>query len=265
MLGQAGRRSSGWRTQPFFLNDGLQPGARYAYQLKVRDIYGNVSSSAPVEAAPGQFTSVSDSFGAAHDYLAQGVAGTVWEDLIGKENGGLMESVAAKDGVLRLQSHGTVWDGGRPRGPFLYQTVQGDFVVQVKVADYAGLAGRQAVGATDGGLMVRLPQAAGPENLVQLTFFPPWNQGNMTTTMVKGGRQQKGNMLGFDADRYLQIIRTGAQFHFRTSPDGKEWKEMPGSPIARPDMAGKPVQVGLMHATYGDQSSFISLTRSSAL
>jgi hypothetical protein len=109
--------------------------------------------------------------------------------------------------------------------------------------------------------MVRLPDATGGENFVQLTFFPPWNQGNMWTSMVNGNRYQKGNMLGFAAHPYLQIIRLGTQFHFRTSSDGKRWEEMPESPIDRPDLAGLPVQVGLAHAAYGDQSSFISFSQ----
>jgi hypothetical protein len=82
----------------------------------------------------------------------------------------------------------------------------------------------------------------------------------MWTSIVNGSRYQKGNMMGFDARPYLQIIRIGTQFHFRTSSDGKSWEEMPESPIERPDMAGKPLQVGLAQAAYGEQSSFISFS-----
>jgi hypothetical protein len=35
---------------------------------------------------------------------------------------------------------------------------------------------------------------------------------------------------------------------------------MPESPFERPDMGGEPIQVGLAHAAYGDQSSFISFS-----
>ena len=255
-----GSQGSGWQAQPFFLSDRIQPSAAGSYQLKVRDRFGNVSATSPANVPaidPIHFKLVSDDFSEKHDYIVQGITNAVWNGLIGDTNA---EIVGAGDGVLRLQSRNSFWDGNQPRGPFLYRNVEGDFLVQVKVADYAGLANRQPVGADDGGLMVRLPDSTGGENFVQLTFFPPWNQGNMWTSMVNGSRYQKGNMLGFDAHPYLQIIRLGTHVHFRTSSDGTKWEEMPESPVDRPDLAGKPVQVGLAHAAYGDQSSFISFS-----
>ena len=253
-------RGSGWNAQSFFLADTSKTGVAHSFSLKVRDMFGNISSTLPVFVPAidqSEFTLVSDDFDVKHDYIAQGITNTAWIGLIGGRDA---EIVGAADGALRLQSRNSFWDGNLPRGPFLYQTVKGDFVVEAKVADYAGLASRQPVGADDGGLMVRLPETDSGENFVQLTFFPPWNQGNMWTSMVNGSRYQKGNMMGFDARPYLQIIRIGTQFHFRTSSDGKSWEEMPESPIERPDMAGKPLQVGLAHAAYGEQSSFISFS-----
>ena len=246
--GRAGGHSNGWIDQPPYLNDGLHPDTQYAYQLKVRDVYGNVfiaSEAMTASTRLDQFTTFAPDFSVAHDFLAQGVAGTSWSGLVKDGQGGVLETVAATNGMLRLQSRGTVWDGGAARGPFLYQTVSGDFVVQVNVADYAGLANRQAVGADDGGLMVRLPATGRSENLVALSFFPPWNQGNMLTSMTKGGRRQKGNLLGFNAKRYLQIIRAGSKVHFRVSNNGQDWTEMPESPLNRPDFLNKPLQVGL--------------------
>jgi hypothetical protein len=96
--------------------------------------------------------------------------------------------------------------------------------------------------------------------LIALTFFPPWNQGNMLTSTINGGRFQKGNMLGFGAKRYLQIIRVGSRFHFRVSANGQDWEEMPESPVDRPDLVGRSLQVGLAHASYGEQSSHISFS-----
>ena len=77
-------------------------------------------------------------------------------------------------------------------------------------------------------------------------------------TTLNGGRLQKGNLLAWDAHRHLQMIRQGTRFHFRTSADGLRWVEMPGSPVERPDLAGLPLQVGLYHASYGGDSSFIA-------
>ena len=264
--GHPGGRSSGWIPEPFFLNDGLLPNTNYAYTVKVRDAFGNVSAAAPAAEATtdtNQFTVITDAFGQTHDYLAGGTEGTPWNGLVGKGEGSTADVVAATNGVLRLQSRNSVWDGGRPLGPFLYQNVTGDFVVQVKVADYAGLASRQPVGNNDGSLMVRLANSGmngRGQNLVQLSFFPPWNQGNIWSRVDRRGRYQKGNLTGFNANRYLQIIHRGAQFFFRTSPDGHHWVEMPESPIEQTDMAGQSLQVGLAHAAYGELSSYISFS-----
>ena len=261
--GHAGASSSGWIPKPFFLDDGLTPNTRYAYTVKVRDALGNVTAaSAPAVATTdaAQFQELADKFDAGRDFLAQGTDGTLWSGFLGKPDDSAPEVIAAKDGVLRLQSKGTVWDGGKPLGPLLFKLVPGDFVVEATVADYAGLATRKVPGNNDGGVMVRVPKSGGRgERLVQLNFFPIWNQGNMVTSM-EGGRSQKGNGLGWNAHRHLQIIRQGGLFYFRTSADGEHWQDLPGSLVERKDMAGIPLQVGLYHASYGGESSFITFS-----
>ncbi len=263
--GHAGASSSGWIPKPFFLDDGLAPNTRYAYTVKVRDALGNVTAaSAPAEATTdaAQFHELADKFDTGRDFLAQGTDGTLWSGFLGKADDSAPEVIVSKDGVLRLQSKGTVWDGGKPLGPLLFKVVSGDFVAEATVADYAGLATRKVPGNNDGGLMVRVPKVedAGPgEDVVQLNFFPIWNQGNMVTSL-DGGRSQKGNGLAWDAHRRLQIIRQGTLFFFRTSADGQKWQDMPGSPVERRDMAGLPLQVGLYHASYGGDSSFVTFS-----
>jgi hypothetical protein len=257
--------SSGWIHTPSYLDHGLQPNTRYSYAVAMRDALGNVSvASAPVEVvtAPGLFENLVDRFDAAHDFLVQGTTGTMWDEVLGEADGSAPEAIVARDGVLRLQSKGTVWDGGKPLGAFLFKKVPGDFVVQVKVVDYAGLSTRRVPGNNDGGLMVRVPSVADAgrgEDFLQLNFFPIWNQGNMVTT-VSGGRSQRGNMLAWDAHRHMQIIRQGTLFYFRTSADGEQWQDMPGSPVERDDMAGLPLQVGLYHASYGRDTSYVDFT-----
>lgn len=108
--------------------------------------------------------------------------------------------------------------------------------------------------------MIRLPEPKQGENLVSVSFFPPWNQGNMVTNVIYGGRSQKSNLLGLNAKPYLQIIRAGSQIHCRVSSDGKTWKELPESPMERPDLIGHALQVGLFHASNGDLSSYISFS-----
>lgn len=261
--GNAGGQSSGWINEPFYLNEGLKADTTYAYQLKVRDGDGNVFTvpgSFSGSTASDQFESFNLDTSKPHNFLTQGVGKTGWSGLIQESPGAIMEAVAIENNALLLKSKGTAWDGNPARGPFLYHEVAGDFVVEVTVADYAGLAKREPVGNCDGGLMIRLPEPAQGENLVALSFFPPWNQGNMITSMTNGGRFQKGTLTGFNAQRHLQIIRVGSQIHCRVSDDGMNWREMPESPVTRPDLAGKPLQVGVAHASNGDVSSYISFS-----
>ncbi|MHB1306196.1 MAG: family 43 glycosylhydrolase [Limisphaerales bacterium] len=261
--GAPGASRSRWIPTPFFLDVGLQPETRHAYAVAMRDTLGNVTTtSPPLEAvtAAALFQDFPDKFESARDFLAQGTGGTVWDGFLGPQDGSAPEAIVAGNGVLRLQSKGTVWDGGQPLGAFLFKLVPGDFVARVELADYAGLSARRVPGNNDGGLMVRVPEVgdAGPgEDLLQLNFFPIWNQGNMVTSL-DGGRSQKGNGLAWDAHRHLQIIRQGGLFYFRTSADGRQWQHLPGSPVVREDLAGLPLQVGLYHASYGSESSFVT-------
>lgn len=264
ITGHPGGDSSGWTSNPFFLDDGLLPNTRYAYRVTLRDLRGNLTTaSAPVAAATDEqdFTVRADPLSEARDFLAAGTQGTLWDGFLGEVEGSSPECIANQNGALRLQSSGTVWDGGRPYGPFLFRMVSGDFAAQVEVADYAGWDDRRVPGNNDGGLMVRLPDVndAGPgEDLVQLNFFPIWNQGNMVTRIDRGGRSQQGNALAWEAHRHLQILRQGELFFFRTSSDGQRWTDMPGSPVRRRDMLNRPLQVGLYHASYGAESSHVA-------
>lgn len=262
--GNAGGSSSGWSRSPSFLDDGLQPDTGYRYTVRVRDLQGNVTAaSAPreVRTDAADFQEWVADFSTPRDFLAAGAGGTIWDRCLAADDSSFPEAIRIDEGRLQLQSRGTVWDGGPRRGAFLFKLVSGDFVAQATVADYAGLATRRVPGNNDGGLMARVPDLgdAGPgEDLVQLNFFPIWNQGNMVTSLDGGARPQQGNRRAWDAHRHLQLIRQGPRFHLRTSADGQRWEELPGSPLQRDDMAGLPLQVGLYHASYGSDSSFIT-------
>jgi hypothetical protein len=107
---------------------------------------------------------------------------------------------------------------------------------------------------------VRLPEASelgAGEKLVQLSFFPHYNVGNMWTSLDGDTRPQSTNQLGWNAPRWLQVQREGDLFHFRISPDGLIWEAMPGSPLRRQDLAGQTVQVGLYQSMYGNARSWV--------
>jgi len=262
--GNPGGAASGWLDQPLYINHGLRPNTRYTYTVKVRDAFGNVtrpSEPAQVTTDAGQFEEYFDDFGRDHDYVVGGCEGTPWQGRIADDRARTKAEISARGGVLRMGSESAWWDNRPPRGLLLYRVVKGDFVAETKIADYEGLARKQSPANNDGGIMARVPEVeqGGPgEDLVQLSFFPIYNVGNMWTSLDSPNRPQGNNRLAWDAHRYLQIERRGDAFHLRTSADGLNWAEMPGSPIMRLDMNGLPVQVGPFHAMYSANHGFVA-------
>ena len=204
----------------------------------------------------------SDDFGVAHDYVAEGVTGTVWDGFLGLGDNETVDALNAsmdRAGELYIASTGAYYhEPWEPLGPFLYKVVEGDFVATVKVTDYAGTADAPLY-HNNCGLMARaVPEEAGDgEDWVALDYFPIWSCGNFVRTADDDVRTENGhNSMQFDLDPYLQIERVGNTFHFRTSADGQSWTEMAVSPITRDDFANLPLQVGLYHATYSTDQGY---------
>jgi len=203
-----------------------------------------------------------DDFATAHNFVADGVAGTAYDGLAGdiKDVNGVVDASISRDGQLYLQSVNAVWsEPWSPLGPFLYKVVSGNFVATVKVTGYAGDPNNW-VYHNSCGLMVRnvADADAGPgEDWVSLDYFPIWWCGNFVRSADDGVRTENGNNgLGWNLLPYLQIERVGNTFHFRVSADGATWQEMANSPIERKDFDGLPVQIGLHHATFSDSVGF---------
>jgi hypothetical protein len=217
--------------------------------------------------APAQVKVVifSDDFEAAHDYVADNVAGTGWDGYFGWLPGESVDALnanMAREGQLYIESSDGTWDAPwDPLAPFLYKYIEGDFIATVRVSDYAGTADSW-VFHNDGGLMARASKAdpndeAGPgEDWVSIDYFPIWNCGNFLWTANNNVRTEHGhNGKAFNLDPYLQLEREGNTFYFRTSPDGVTWTEMANSPITRDDFDGLPLQVGLRQAIYNSGNS----------
>ena len=168
----------------------------------------------------------------------------------------------ASNGVLTLTSASTDFSAsGNPRtnGPMIYKEVQGDFIVQVRVADLMGSARRNTPAYNEGGLMVILPESDTRQQVVQLGVFPAYNCGNMLTTIFRG-RPQYNNQQGWDYDPYMQLQRVGNLIYARTSRDGRSWTDMPASPVRVPQFEGKTLRVGLFQTTYSDNSAWVSFS-----
>ncbi|TKC08060.1 glycoside hydrolase family 43 [Pedobacter polaris] len=246
-----GLNNSGWLNSKKYINFGLSADQLYAYSVKARDNYGNVtlpSAYTDVSTNTSQFTIFKDGLVTNHNFQKDGVTASQWDGFIGGT-----DKASTIDGVLTLASTNTKWDRSTPLGPYLYKTITGNFVVEVTIADLSGWKDRKANGANDIGLMVRATDGNG---LLQNSVMLGWGIGNMVTNMGSRGRVQTNNGSAFNFYKYLQIERNGNLFNLRASADGKNWKELPGSPILRVDFDKKAVQVGMFQATYGEQSGY---------
>jgi len=149
-----------------------------------------------------------------------------------------------------------------PYGPYLFKEVSGDFVAEVMVPDVSGLAAKRVAGNNEVGLMLRLPTDTNTtgrrpqQQLVQNGIFPAWNVGNLFTNFQNGRREQNNIQSSWNYNKYLQIQREGNTVYVRTSKNGIDWIDMPGSPVLRNDLNGKAVQIGLYQSTYGPAQAY---------
>jgi len=260
--GNPGGSDSGWLAVNRYLNTGLQPDTTYTYTVTVRDAFGNVTQPAePVTVVTDTalFEVMEDPFEGERDFLAAGTGGTLWTGFKGQGENESVETLAVRNGVLRIASQDTNWAFDTPRGPFLYTELEGDFVAEVELADAPGLSRRGGYGNNETGLMVRVADSDQPgsqERHLSLSFFPAWGCGNLWTNRIGGHRAQGNNGTHINADRHFQIQKLGSLPFVRTSRDGQTWTDMKESPFTRTDMEGTTLQIGLYHATYGDMLGF---------
>ncbi len=258
-----------WVDNPYYMDYKVQPEKEYQYTFKIRDNFGNVTENVtPITVTTdlSDFTIQKDDFAQQKNYLEQGLNGSLWNGLIGNVESKAVKSISSAHNQLTLESEGSNWDGNLPYGPFLYTTVKGDFVAEVMVTDVSGLSQKKVTGNNEAGLMIRIPSdsSAGlrrpQQQMLQNGIFPAWNVGNLFTNFQNGRREQTNNQSAWNFHPYLQIQREGNTFFVRSSKDGTNWIDLPGSPTQRNDMDGKSVQVGLYQSTYGPLKAYGSFS-----
>lgn len=246
------KSSQNWQTFSDYTDFSVAPQNNYTYTVKVRDNFGNVTlNSLPVMVATDSARFIirkQNGWSISVPARADGLKGTSWDGFTGNA-----DTVTQQAGVLRFVSHNTFWDGSTPAGPFAYQQVEGDFVAEVMLSDLLGFKQKKAYGANEAGIMVKEPSDA--KKLLQNGVMPGWGVGNIITNFYAGERKQLNNLSGWNFYRYLQIQRQGSLFFMRGSHDGKDWINLPGSPVKRDDMSSA-LEVGVYHATYGDISGY---------
>ncbi len=246
-----GSLSSGWVKDTEYVNLNLQPDSTYKYALKVSDRFGNITQpteTITVSTDKDLFNIYYDDFTGDHDYLAQNTDGTIWDGLVTTGEGNMKaNSIKNNSGNLHIESYGAIVDQ-QNGAPIIYKTITGNFTAETKVSNMQGWSERKMPGLLEPALIARVADKdlAGPgEDHIRSGIFPYWNCGNLWTSMNGQSRPQGFNSTGYRPDMYLQIQRQGDLFYLRTSPDGKNWTQIKGSPVYRPDMNNLPLQVGL--------------------
>jgi len=208
--------------------------------------------------------SFSDDFSVPHDYLASGVAGTIWDGLytgadsfpggnVGAYGPGatfIANANITGAGRLTVQSSYTGWQNQEDDGFFLFKNVAGDFQMSVHVVTPFSTTPYNTAG-----LLVRAaePNGApwnGAENWLSMTRYDEFGVGNWIQSTINSVSAQ--NTQPSDSNYWLRIDRVnGTNFNFYSKALSSDpWQLIAGSSVERPDLAGLTLQVGIEHATY---------------
>jgi|GEM_PF-753751 len=217
----------------------------------------------------------SDSFNTNLNYLTNGLSGTVWDGVYfgagefnntGLGGGGPGQTLQcdaniSAAGKLTIQSTGTAWEGADDDGFFLFKVLPGDFSATVHVVSpydntAYNTAGLQARAFSAGG-----DPFGGSENYVSWTRFDEYGFANYLRSELNGSVAQINPGNSPNTNYWLRMDRVmGTNFLFyEKSTKAGAWNLMTfpapvsGSVLHRGDLAGKPLQVGIMHATFNGQ------------
>ncbi len=213
---------------------------------------------------PSWSTIIYDDFNTPHDYLADGVGGTVWDGFVGLgegENATAINADINEPNSLHLGSIGSFWEPPfNPLGPFLYKNIQSDnWIVMTRVSAYP-----EGVYWNLFGIMARAsmdPDEAGEgEDSEQLGHFEVTHATNVRS--IGNGDILVDLSMGMLAP-YLRLRQVtevnelgdvNTVIYHEVSLDGKEWTLHPQSPSLRNDFTGLTLQLGMHHATYTEYS-----------
>jgi hypothetical protein len=244
-----------------------------------------LASLLAINAICGNAATLTDNFNSNQDYLANGVAGTVWDGVYfgagefantgtgGSGPGSTVQCDAniSTNSMLTVQSSATDWEGTGDDGFFLYKVIPGDFSAVVHVVspfntNIYNTAGLQARAFSSGG-----NPFGGSEDFISWTRFDQFNYANYLRNETNSTVQQI-NPGGFPNSAYwLRMDRVGNNFTFyQRTNSGDAWQlvnfppPVNGTTLTRNDFAGQPLQVGIIHATYntlrGAQFTDFSIT-----
>ena len=208
-----------------------------------------------IAVSPANAATITDNFDSSHDYLADGVSGTVWDGLfVGTASVAIANANITNAGRLTLQSSNGYWEGNGT-GLLLYMNVSGDFTATVYVA------GADTGPYNDMGLMARVASPASGEDYVAARYFAAYGMNAWRST--DDGTGTNSDDTGIQP--WLQLERSGNTFSFRRSNDGIVFLPIGSGSVDRPDLNGLALQVGIWQATFDPSYSGAGLFDSFSL
>jgi hypothetical protein len=209
--------------------------------------------------APAQ-TTFTDDFSKPHDYVTEGVRGTIWDgvylgageiaDPMGLGMAAGETSVAAAgNGVLTVTSLQTDWESAADDGFFLFKMITGDFDMSVQIAGPIDTHAHNFPG-----LMVRnfgpggAPAPNKKENYFIWGRFDEYNIANMLKNETDGVKRDRGLGVFPNTNYWLRVQRIGDVFNFFEKGSATDDWNRVGS-ITRTNFSGA-LQAGIEHADY---------------
>jgi hypothetical protein len=236
----------------------------------------------------GASVTLTDSFNTSVNYLQNGLAGTIWDGVYFGSGefvntaGGAASTVQCDANIttadtLTVQTTGTAWEGANDDGFFLFKVVPGDFSMVVEVNTPFNATGYNTAGLQARAFAANGNAYGGSENFVSWARFDEYNYANYLRNNVDGGVEQINPGDYPNGAYWVRIDRVNATnflFYQRTNAaSARKLETFPapvsGTVLTRTDLAGLPLQVGIMHATFAGQLgvsfSNFSLTESNVI
>ena len=216
-----------------------------------------------------------DNFNSDVNYLTNGVSGTIWDGVYfgagefnntGVGGGGPGETLQCDANIstantLTLETTGTAWEGGDDDGFFLFKIAPGDFSMSVHVVSPYDNTGYNTAGLMARAFSTGGDALGGSEDYVSWTRFDEYGYANYLRNEVNGGVQQINPGDNPNNNYWLRMDRVrGTNFLFyQKSSSGAAWQSVSfpspvnGTTLRRGDFAERPMQVGIIHATFAGQ------------
>ncbi|MBN2698442.1 MAG: hypothetical protein JXR52_06415 [Bacteroidales bacterium] len=212
-----------------------------------------------------QDVTYTDNFEENHDYLTQGVEGTIWQGYkvnssIGTADPPINDTEVlqfkAVDGGLLIESNMGDFEHNQDDGAYIYRVIPGgiDFEAQVKITNGHFFSFQDSVSYyNSAGLVLRNPDTA-VANYLYFHFFEVsgWNIHSILKSTVDGTQTE---LLATVTDfpsltqyPFMKLSRVGTTFSASLSPDGFTWTV--AQTVERTDFAGLDLQIGLTQCNF---------------